>query len=191
MRHLWLLTLLLMGFLQYSVLADEYAEYNDEEEPQYPPGNLAKATSKPVIPIPYFDEKEAVIYVPTNATTVSLECPVKNYDALHHGINWYEDEHLMTNAKVAFNTKHHLDDNYTLTMPLVNVTGHIYSCRVTPSNVRRQITIGIGMAPITTTPKATVGPSPTIVSPQSVSSGSSPVVYLWLLLASFQGIRRM
>ncbi|EDW72253.2 uncharacterized protein Dwil_GK20817 [Drosophila willistoni] len=181
-----------MGFFQYSVLADEYAEYNDEEEPQYPPGNLAKATSKPVIPIPYFDEKEAVIYVPTNATTVSLECPVKNYDALHHGINWYKDEELMTNAKSAFNIEHRLDDNYTLTMPLVNVTGHVYSCRVMPSNVRHQITIRIGAAPITTTPKATVDPSPTIISPPTAKSGSSPVVYcLWLLLASFQGIRRM
>lgn len=59
--------------------SSDYGEYEDEDS-QRAPGNLAKSTAGPKIPDPYFEQKEVVIYVAENATSVKLECPVKNYD---------------------------------------------------------------------------------------------------------------
>lgn len=55
----------------------DYAEYEDEEASRSP-GNLEKPTATPKLP--YFDQGQVIQYVLPNASSVQLDCPVKNYD---------------------------------------------------------------------------------------------------------------
>jgi len=59
---------------------DTSKDYDYEEDQQRAPGNLAKSTADPKVPEPYFEHSDVDIYVPQNATSAKLECPVKNYN---------------------------------------------------------------------------------------------------------------
>ncbi|XP_030386891.1 uncharacterized protein LOC115633584 [Scaptodrosophila lebanonensis] len=131
----------------------EYTEYNDDEEGA--PDNFAVTeTTAPALQ-PYFEQKNVTIYVKPDATTVKLDCPVKNFDAEHHVILWYMDQTLITNGHEAIQSMWTVDSQFALTItPLTNVTGRNFSCHVMPLNVRRQITIVIGEPPSTASPNA-------------------------------------
>lgn len=55
----------------------DYGEYDDDESSRSP-GNLEKPTMPPKLP--YFDQGQVIQYVLPNASSVQLDCPVKNYD---------------------------------------------------------------------------------------------------------------
>ncbi|KAH8376240.1 hypothetical protein KR200_008922, partial [Drosophila serrata] len=143
----------------------DYSEYEDDDT-QRAPGNLAKSTAGPKIPDPYFEQKEVTIYVTANATSVKLECPVKNYDAAHHVILWYKDDVVVTTGKTIVNNIYGLDNQFTLTVPLngSNGTDQQFSCSANASSdIRHKVTIRFGPEPSTpapsTVPAATVSPS--------------------------------
>ncbi|XP_017027047.1 uncharacterized protein [Drosophila kikkawai] len=193
MRHLWLLLLIAGGSVQFpGVLtlpealpaksgggggggvtaqaageaSPDYGEYEDDDS-QRAPGNLAKSTAGPKIPDPYFEQKEVTIYVAANATSVKLECPVKNYDAAHHVILWYKDGVVVTTGKTIVNNIYGLDNQFTLTVPLnsSNGTEQRFSCSANASSdIRHKVTIRFGPEPSTpapsTVPAAAVTPSP-------------------------------
>ncbi|KAH8336682.1 hypothetical protein KR059_000896, partial [Drosophila kikkawai] len=180
----------------------DYGEYEDDDS-QRAPGNLAKSTAGPKIPDPYFEQKEVTIYVATNATSVKLECPVKNYDgesqtpksshknltlrvlskAAHHVILWYKDGVVVTTGKTIVNNIYGLDNQFTLTVPLnsSNGTEQRFSCSANASSdIRHKVTIRFGPEPSTpapsTVPAAAVTPSP--------ANDSAPIgrdIGLWLL----------
>ncbi|XP_017148701.1 uncharacterized protein LOC108159699 [Drosophila miranda] len=157
----------------------DYSEY-DEEEPQRSPGNLAKSTAGPKLPLPYFDQPKVDVYVGPNDSSVKVECPVKNYNAQHHAILWYKDDSPISNGNTLFSTVYGLDTNFTLTVPVAaNATdGQKYSCHVMPPDVRREVTIHLGLEPST--------PAPASATAQPTSAeGSAPVLQdsgLWMLL---------
>ncbi|KAH8321445.1 hypothetical protein KR074_004851 [Drosophila pseudoananassae] len=171
--------------------ASELGDY-DEEEPQKAPGNLAKSTPTPKLPAPFFNQKAVDVYVPGNATSVKLECPVKNYDPDRHVILWYKDDNQLSNGeKLMNNYNYTLDSQFSLTVPLKsNATELRFSCSVMPQKVRRQITIRFGPEP--STPAPAVDPSTDATPPPAHDSATDfrRDMGLWpaaaLLLAAIQ-----
>ncbi|KAH8269643.1 hypothetical protein KR018_011366, partial [Drosophila ironensis] len=172
----------------------EYGDY-DEEEPQKAPGNLAKSTASPKLPAPFFNQKAVNVYVPDNATSVRLECPVKNYNAEHHVILWYkDDDNQLSSGSSLMNKIYQLDKQFALIVPLAsNATEQRYSCSVMPSNVRRQVTIRFGPEPSTPAPVEDPSPSGSAATTPAPAESSAPGlgldVGLALLLAAIQWIR--
>ncbi|XP_017054282.1 uncharacterized protein LOC108096867 [Drosophila ficusphila] len=167
---------------------DTSADYDDsgEEEEQRAPGNLAKSTAGPKFPDPYFEQTDVIIYVPKNATSVKLECPVKNYNAQHHVIMWYKDDVPVSNDRAIINKIYALDEQFGLTVPLAaNATEERFVCKALP-NALRQVTIRFGPEPSTPAPAA----DPAVTSaPAKDSAPQGRDISLWLvsfLLASVQ-----
>ncbi|XP_022233453.2 uncharacterized protein LOC111081647 [Drosophila obscura] len=161
----------------------DYSEY-DEEEPQRAPGNLAKSTAGPKLPLPYFDQPKVDMYVGDNGSSVKVDCPVKNYNAQHHAILWYKDNSAISNGNTLFSSVYGLDTNFTLTVPVAaNATdGQKYSCHVMPPDVRREVTIHLGPEPSTPAP-ATTRPTP---AAGSAPTGQDCGLWLVLFLAALQ-----
>ncbi|XP_030558071.1 uncharacterized protein LOC115760736 [Drosophila novamexicana] len=156
MTHLLLLAAII-GSLQMPAHAagetsPDYENVYDDDDASRSPGNLAKSTATPMVP--YFDQKTAVIYVQPNATNVKLDCPVKNYDAIHHAILWYRDKQLVVNGNQSIINIYSLDNQFVLNVPLANATGHKFECNVIPANVSRQITIKLGLPPTSPPPSS-------------------------------------
>ncbi|KAH8291466.1 hypothetical protein KR054_011917, partial [Drosophila jambulina] len=159
----------------------DYSEYEDDDT-QRAPGNLAKSTAGPKIPDPYFEQKEVTIYVAANATSVKLECPVKNYDAAHHVILWYKDGVVVTTGKTIVNNIYGLDNQFTLTVPLnstSNGTEQRFSCSANASSdIRHKVTIRFGPEPSTPAPSAVPAVTP---SPAKDSAPIGRDIGLWLV----------
>ncbi|XP_017077501.1 uncharacterized protein LOC108112198 [Drosophila eugracilis] len=156
-------------------------DYDDEDSQQRAPGNLAKSTAATKIPEPYFDQTEVNIYVPKNATSVKLECPVKNYNADKHVILWYKEKVMVTSGNNIINNIYGLDNKFTLTVPLdSNTTENRYECSVA-NHAKRQVTIHFGPEPITT-PAPSVNPVSAVTSaPAKDSAPHGRDISLWLL----------
>ncbi|KAH8401508.1 hypothetical protein KR009_006015, partial [Drosophila setifemur] len=172
-------------------LGSDYGSDYDDEEPQKGPGNLAKATAMPKMPAPFFNQKAVDVYVPGNATSVKLECPVKNYDAERHVILWYKDDSQVSSGANLMNKIYSLDSRFSLTVPLTsNATEQRFSCSVMPPDVKRLVTIRFGPEPSTPAP---ITDSPPDADPDSDSGAPTGRDFgLWseaLLLAVLQMAR--
>ncbi|KAM8712452.1 hypothetical protein ACLKA7_012896 [Drosophila subpalustris] len=140
MTHLLLLSVIIASLYLPAHAGETSPDYAyDDEESSRPPEHLEKSTAAPLLP--YFKEGQVVVYVNESAKSVKLDCPVKNYDAQHHVIMWYKDETSVTNGAELIAKNYKIDDQFALTIPAENATKYHYSCRIKPSDVRRNITV--------------------------------------------------
>ncbi|XP_039483140.1 uncharacterized protein LOC120446298 [Drosophila santomea] len=171
-------------------VGDTSKDYDYEEDQQRAPGNLAKSTADPKVPEPYFEHSAVDIYVPQNATSVKLECPVKNYNAAHHVVLWYKEKVQVSSGMNIINHIYALDEQFSLTVPLPsnasnvsnssNATEERYECEVLPNKVRHKATIRFGPEPSTPAPSLLPAPADTTsAAKDSVAHGRD--ISLWLL----------
>ncbi|XP_050327042.1 uncharacterized protein LOC126757298 [Bactrocera neohumeralis] len=155
-----LLGWVIFGCLNNSVLAD-VAQKSDEKSTdstdpddfydESSPENI-KAPSKPPQPTitPYFEEAKKTVYAKKNAT-VTLTCPVKDYDESHHLIVWFKNNNTITTGQeiVADATLYHLDKDMNLVVNHVSEkTAGDYSCTVMPHKAKMDIHLIIGEEPV-------------------------------------------
>eukprot|EP00099_Drosophila_melanogaster_P003393 NP_001163252.2 uncharacterized protein Dmel_CG6044, isoform G [Drosophila melanogaster] len=161
---------------------DTSKDYDYEEDQQRAPGNLAKSTADPKVPEPYFEHSDVDIYVPQNATSAKLECPVKNYNAAHHVVLWYKEKVQVSSGMNIFNHIYALDEQFSLTVPLAsNATEERYECEVLPNKVRHTATIRFGPEPSTPAPSLLPAPAGTSASSVNDSAAHGRDISLWLL----------